>query len=220
MNRTGIEWTDFSWNPVTGCTKGCYYCYARRMAERLRGRYGYPEKEPFFPMIHRDRVEEPYSRRKAAKIFTCSMGELFDPAVPEQWIDDIFQVMNDCPQHIFQLLTKRYYRLSQFSYPENLWLGVSQDCMTTDPDAIRALKQTDARVKFVSFEPLLGPIENDAFYGLDWIVIGAQTGARAVAAKREWVEEIIDEAHYWGIPIFLKDNLQWREQIREWPVVK
>jgi len=196
------------------------------MAERLRGRYGYDAEYPFSVTIHRERLEEPYRRRKPSKIFTCSMGELFDPQVPYEWIEDIFQVMGDCPRHIFQLLTKRHYRMvARLEYPENLWLGVSQDCKTTDPDAIYAVKLTDAKVKFVSFEPLLGPLpdylEYDLFHGLDWLIVGAQTGPRAAPPKREWVEEIIHEARIWGVPVFLKDNLimQGYEPIREWPEV-
>jgi len=194
------------------------------MAYRLRGRYGYDQDDPFLPTIHTNRIEEPYRRRKPSKIFTCPMGELFDPHIPTAWVEEVLRVMDDCARHTFQLLTKRYYSLLSFDYPDNLWLGVSQDCKTTDLDAIRALKLTNARVKFVSFEPLLGPLpeeETDLFYRLDWIIVGAQTGPRAVTPEREWVEEIIHEARIWDVPIFLKDNLIMHdyEPIREWPEV-
>jgi len=186
------------------------------MAQRLRGRSGYDKELPFMPTIHRDRMEEPYHRLKPARIFTCSMGDLFDPLVPRDWIEDIFQVMDGCSRHTFQLLTKRYYGLLSFHYPQNLWLGVTQDCLSTDPDAIRALKLTDARVKFVSFEPLLGPMPRDdgadvsmLLYGIDWVIIGAQTGIGAKQPRKEWIASILLEASEYEIPIFVKNNVHW-----------
>lgn len=221
MNRTKIEWTDYTWNPITGCSRGCPYCYARRMAFRLRGRYGYPEDYPFAVTFHKDRLDEPYSRRKPARIFTCSMGEMFDHLVPRNWLEQIFEIMENTQRHVYQVLTKRYYDLTAHDYPENLWLGVSQDNKTTDTDAIRALLASKVRVKFISFEPLLGPlpddIANEGLYGIDWVIIGAQTGHGAVKPDPEWVEQIISEASYFDIPIFLKNNLSWPEKMQVVP---
>lgn len=217
MNRSKIEWTDYTWNPITGCTRGCSYCYARRMAYRLKGRCGYPEDDPFRPTFHRDRLEEPYHRRKPVKIFTVSMGEFFDHEVPIEWREEVLDVISNCRHLTFQILTKRYYNLHTYDYPSNLWLGVSQDCKTTDPDAIRALWLTDARTKFVSFEPLLGPRPDVDLHGIDWVIIGAQTGPGAKPPKPEWVQAIIHEARDWNIPVFLKNNLNWPEKIQEFP---
>jgi protein gp37 len=139
MNRTSIDWTDWSWNPETGCSRGCYYCYARKMAYRLRGRCGYYQEAPFRPTWHGDKLLEPYYLKKPSKIFTCSMGELFDKDVPDIWRDLIFHVMWKCDWHIFQVLTKQAKRLQsemmdEEYVPSNLWLGVSQDGKTTDPE--------------------------------------------------------------------------------------
>lgn len=149
------------------------------------------------------------------------MGELFDPEIPREWIERVFEVMDGCGHLTFQLLTKRYYDLLKHEYPDNLWLGVSQDGKTTDPDLIRALLLTDARVKFVSFEPLLGPMPKIDLYGIDWVIIGAQTGPKSIPPIREWVSEVIREARSWDVPIFLKDNLIMKGYIpiREWPEV-
>ena len=219
MNRTKIEWTDFTWSPITGCTRGCDYCYARRMALRLRGRYGYPQDDPFAVTFHPDRLHEPSERKKPAKIFTCSMGELFDPTTELSWQREIFFTMMKTPRHTFQVLTKqpqnvleRYWRM-----PANCWLGVSYDGLTTTPDMFDSIKDCKAPVRFVSIEPFLKPFDVCLLQGLDWIIIGAMTGPRKAPPKKEWVDDVMRYARYHDIPIFLKDNLHWHEQVREWP---
>ena len=228
MNRSKIEWTQWTWNPITGCTricrdeKGRIYCYAYYMAQRLRGRSGYSNFMPFFPTYHRNRLDEPYNK-KPAKIFTCSMGDIFDPHVEEDWIEDVFNVMKDCFNHTFQILTKRYYRLLQFNYPENLWLGVSQDGVGTDTDAILALQLTDAKTKFISFEPLNERIDLDFekyFRDIDWIIIGSQTGRYAAQPDTEWVELLLEGARVYDIPVFMKNNLEWEDKRQEFPKEK
>ena len=221
MNRTNIEWTNFTWNPLTGCTRGCNYCYARRMAYRLRGRYGYPQDDPFAPTFHPDRLHEPSQRKKPAKIFTCSMGEMFDLKAKWVWAHRIFAAMRRTPRHTFQVLTKQPLNLlgRYISIPHNCWLGISQDGRYTNDSAFHYLLNITAETKFVSFEPLLGEIADldSNLCGIDWVIIGAQTGPGARPPEKEWVEDIINEARAQDIPVFLKDNLNWHEQVREWP---
>jgi len=219
MNKTAIEWCDFTWNPLTGCTRGCNYCYARRMAYRLRGRYGYPQDDPFAPTFHPDRLHEPSERKKPAKIFTCSMGEMFDPKVEWPWVQEIFFEMVANPRHTFQVLTKQVDRALEHSFPNNCWIGVSQDGRFTDVEDIERLSYSGASVKFVSFEPLLGQIPDldTNLTDIDWVIIGARTGPGAKPPEKEWVEDIINAARNYDIPVFLKDNLHWHEQVREWP---
>lgn len=219
MNRTQIEWTDMTWNPLTGCKNRCPYCYARRMAYRQKGRNGYPSDDPFKPTFHPKRLHEPSNLQKPSKIFTCSMGDLFGEGSRYGWIGLIFAEMKRNPRHTFQVLTKRAEVLHQFQFPENLWVGISQDGRYTSAEAISHLARINATVKFISFEPLLGE-----FYpildAIDWVIIGAQTGPGAVQPEKEWVESIIYLARDDDIPIFLKDNLNWPEKIQEWPVVE
>ena len=221
MNRTAIEWAQFTWNPITGCTRGCAYCYARRMAYRLRGRYGYPQDDPFAPTFHPDRLHEPSQRKKPAKIFTCSMGEMFDPQVNFLWVDKIFRIMSTVPRHTFQVLTKQPQNaLDRLIFiPDNCWIGISQDGRYTDDSMFHYLLNITAETKFVSFEPLLGPIPDldSNLCGIDWVIIGAQTGPGAVPPEKEWILGIINAARDYDIPVFLKDNLNWHEQVREWP---
>lgn len=219
MNRTAIEWTDFTWNPITGCSRGCVYCYARRMAYRLRGRYGYPQDNPFTVTFHPDRLVEPGQRKKPSKIFTCSMGELFDPEAKWIWTEQIFTAMKWTPHHTFQVLTKQPQNVldRHFKIPHNCWLGISQDGRYTDDSMFHYLLNIEAKTKFVSFEPLLGPILGLNLDEIDWIIIGAMTGAGAVPPRKEWVANLISAARAYDVPVFLKDNLHWPLQIREWP---
>jgi protein gp37 len=222
MNRSKIEWTDYTWNPATGCTRGCDYCYARRMAYRLKGRAGYPKDEPFLPTFHPDRLLEPMGLNKPSRIFTCSMGEIFDPKAPQFWLDLIVRIMWESRQHTFQLLTKQPNRIPHATeeyWPENLWLGVSVDGKTNDTDLINELWESEyPHLTFVSFEPLLGPIKELDLSGVQWVIIGAQTGAGAKQPRKEWLEPIISQVSEHDIPLFIKDNLQWvGERPQEFP---
>jgi len=223
LNRTGIEWCDYTWNPITGCTRNCPYCYARRMAYRLKGRYGYPEDNPFTPTFHPDRLLEPLKVKKPSKIFTVSMGEMFDKDVPELWRDLVLRIMFEARQHTFLVLTKQPRRVS-FNHeeyvPTNLWVGVSQDGMTTSIEDICELDD-NAQVppNFVSCEPLLGPVDLPEYNSLKWVIIGAQTGAGAKQPRKEWVQHLASQAIDQGIPIFIKDNVNMSEadRVQEWP---
>lgn len=226
MNKTKIEWCDYTWNPITGCKNGCEYCYARRMAQRLKGRYGYPQKEPFTPTFHLNRLTEPCQMKKPAKIFTVSMGEMFGSWVGRIWVDRILRIMWDCsakgtapcPNHIFQVLTKFPHNLPYFieQFPPNLWIGASVEnqqaaprlrCIT-DP----VLKKRGAKVVWASIEPLHSSIilPTRILEGLDWMVIGAETGNRKgkVEPKENWIKSLLACAQAYDIPVFLKDNLK------------
>jgi protein gp37 len=191
------------------------------MAYRLKGRCGYDKDDPFKPTFHQNRLLEPLEVKKPSKIFTVSMGEFFDPKVPDLWRDLVFRVILEAEQHTFLILTKQSipYEL-EYEVPSNVWFGVSLDGKTTDSDwAVEDLLNSYAPHRFVSVEPLLGPVSFDMEL-VDWIIIGAQTGAGAKQPRWEWVQDIIAEAILENKPVFIKDNLDFPEGIprpQEWP---
>lgn len=186
MGKTKIEWTEYSWNPVTGCTpasEGCQNCYAKRMATRLKGRYGYPEDEPFKVTLHPEKLKEPLKWKKPRRVFVCSMGDLFHEQVPDEYIAKVWEVMSNASQHTFLVLTKRPQRMKDFlarlgwyihdrdGYPmeavldeggkytlKNVWLGVTAENQQRADERIPILLQIPAAVRFVSIEPMLGPV--------------------------------------------------------------
>jgi protein gp37 len=178
------------------------------MAKRLRGRYGYPRKDPFQVTFHPDRLHEPSRVKRPAKIFTCSMGELFDPDSTVRWVHWVFMEMKRNRRHVFQVLTKRPDHLWDFVFPRNLWLGVSIETQAVAEDRLSYLMRYGggAPLHFASFEPLQGPIDVD-LEGLDWIIVGAQTQPWRPPA-RAWVQQLVDGAVKYDIPYFLKDNLK------------
>ena len=227
MNRTKIEWTQFTWNPISGCTRNCKdtngrpYCYANRMAYRLRGRAGYPQDYPFAPTLHMDRLTEPQQVKRPSLIFTCSMGELFDPTIIDghpDWYRAVWDAMAAAPQHTYQILTKQPgIAHSFFLETIPVWLGTSIDGTR---DVHRALAYTaafSARLRFLSFEPLLAPIAERIPKKIGWVIIGAQTGPGATPPKAEWVQDLIDKARRIDAAVFLKDNLHWPETVKEFP---
>jgi protein gp37 len=232
MSETKIEWTDRSWNPVTGCLgpRGdglrCSYCYARRLAMgRLKPRYlanrhvlDGLDVDPFAPRYWPARMDEPRSLRKPSRIFVVDMGDLFGPWVPDRIIEEILAVVRSCDRHTFQFLTKWPDRLARWNpWPENCWVGAT---VTNDEEAcktIRHLCWVDAPVRYWSAEPLLAPIRHLPPW-IRWLIVGAQTGPGAKPVDREAVQLLIDMADARAIPVFLKDNLHWPEKRQEWPV--
>lgn len=220
MNRTKIEWTDFTWNPVTGCIHGCPYCYARKITQR------FPKAFPqgFKPTFHPERLDKPKWVRKPSRIFTVSMGDLFGSWVPYEWQEAVFRVVEETPRHTFQFLTKdplgagkallRYFP----TIPENLWVGVSVDGTATTKKTAWLPNRVYGGVRFVSFEPLLEDVGDVNLAGIDWIIIGAQTNPTK-RPKPEWVEHLVQQARAAGVAVFLKDSIQswWPEEIREFP---
>ena len=228
INKTKIEWCDYTWNPITGCLKRCPYCYAMRIAERFRGTPAFPNG--FDPTIHRERLKSPfYIKEKGRKIFVCSMGELFMDN-HETWTSDVLNTITKCDEQTFITLTKQAEKLWQWSpYRPNHWLGVSATCEDELITACRDLAFTLAPVKFLSIEPLLKWDKHKhlawltgalALGRIKWVIVGARTNPYRPPA-RDAVDEIVRGADECGVRVFLKDNLQPLfpgEKLRqEWP---
>lgn len=212
MAQSSIEWTEFTWNPLTGCTKispGCNFCYAERMAKRLQA-MGQPRYANGFRLtLHEDMLERPLSWKKPQRIFVNSMSDMFHRDVPTWFIQKMFEVMRRASWHQFQVLTKRSRRLRDLSpaidWPDNLWMGVSveqQDFVFR----INHLRETGAAVKFVSFEPLLGPLPPIDLRGIDWVIVGGESGPGARAMEEGWVLDIKAHCQKASVPFFFK---QW-----------
>ncbi|MEM4454451.1 MAG: DUF5131 family protein [Thermofilaceae archaeon] len=206
MNATKIEYCDYTWNFVTGCLHGCVYCYARRISQRFN--------RSFSPKFHPERLKEPLEVKKPSIIFAVSMGDLFGDWVPMEWIEHGLRVIRMAHWHNFILLTKNPKRLVEFNYPPNVWLGITVDTQGRG-EGLKYLLQTDAKVKFISFEPLLERINID-LHGVDWIIIGAQTCPEKQPEK-EWVDLLIEQADKLGVPVFLKNNLRYSIKRCEMP---
>jgi protein gp37 len=210
--RSAIEWTDATWNPVRGCTKvspGCKHCYAEVFAERFRGVPGHPFEQGFDLRLVPDALELPTKWRTGRRVFVNSMSDLFHEDVPAAFIRRVFRVMASNPQHQFQLLTKRSERLASFtntiSVPPNVWLGVSVE--NTDYIwRVHDLRSVKARVRFLSVEPLLGPIERLPLRNIHWVIVGGESGHGARPMNAGWVRSIRDQCQEAGVPFFFK---QW-----------
>ncbi len=207
-----IEWTESTWNPVTGCTKiseGCMNCYAERMAKRLMA-MGQPNyKNGFELTMHEHVLELPLKWKKPQMIFVNSMSDLFHPGVTEDFIKKVFKSMNTAYWHVFQVLTKRPDRLAniqkQLKWGKNIWMGVSVE-NSNYKCRIDLLRKSKAAVKFISFEPLIGEVGKVNLKGIDWAIVGGESGARARDVSPEWVKEIRDQCLEQDTPFFFK---QW-----------
>ena len=210
--KSRIEWTGSTWNPVTGCDRvsaGCKNCYADRMAKRLQAMGVEKYRNGFDVTLHPDVLEEPLKWKKPRMIFVNSMSDLFHKEIPFEYIAQIFSVMNRAEHHIFQILTKRPKRLVQLSkklnWTENIWMGV-----TVENDKfvsrIDDLRKTDAKIKWLSLEPLLGPIENLQLNDIEWVVVGGESGPGARPIKEEWILDIKKQCNDQKSAFFFK---QW-----------
>ena len=276
MSGTSIEWTEETWNPVTGCTKvspGCQHCYAERFSERFRGVPGHPYETGFDVTLRPERLAKPLGWKKPRRVFVNSMSDLFHEDVPDEFIDRVFAVMSMAHWHTFQVLTKRavrmrdylasrsknvkywekpaqeldypFIRLLQFPF-QNIWLGVSVEDQKRADERIPLLLETPAAVRFVSAEPLLGPINFDSTHesdpcssnflsgiegeriydgkkcALDWVIVGGESGPGARPMDPEWARFIREQCHASRIPFFMKQMAKKKPipedlMIREWP---
>lgn len=217
---TKIEWVGRSedgspgktWNPITGCTKtseGCLHCYAERMALRLAGRCGYPYDDPFRPgTLHEARFSEPLRRQKPTEYFVCSMSDLFHSAVSDETIGRVLDIIRDCPQHTFMLLTKRAERIVAFSpYPDNCRVGITAENQRRYDERIPHLLSVKAPVRFVSCEPLLCEINmrvRPERILPDWIIAGGETGPGARPMDPDWARSLRNQCDFAKIPFFFK----------------
>lgn len=210
--KTSIEWTEYSWNPVTGCTKisdGCLNCYAEKMARRLKSMGNSRYKNGFEVTLQEDLLDIPYQWKKPRMVFVNSMSDLFHHDIPFEYISKVFTVMNNCPQHTFQILTKRSERLVECSihlkWTHNIWIGVSIENNKV-LNRLKDLKKVRARTRFISFEPLLEKIELKTLNGIDWVIVGGESGPNSREMKEEWATSIRDICISNNIPYFFK---QW-----------
>lgn len=205
--KTGIEWTDKTWNPTTGCNKvspGCKYCYAEAITERFTNNF--PQGFKF--TIYENRLEQPKSWRKPSRIFVNSMSDLFHEEMPIDFLKKVFDVMNETPWHIYQILTKRHERLKELApllnWSDNIWMGVSVENQDYT-HRIDYLRQVPAKVRFLSCEPLLGALNLD-LTNIDWVIVGGESGNKYRPLKSEWVEEIKHQCQESDVAFFFK---QW-----------
>lgn len=216
MSTTRIEWTDASWNPITGCTKissGCQHCYAEVMARRLCAMRVDKYKNGFRVTLHEDCLDEPMKWRKPRTIFVCSMSDLFHKDVPFEFIDKVIAVIERTPHHRYQILTKRADRMADYFstrvVPGNVWLGVTVDVQSSKPriEALRSIK--DASVRFLSCEPLLEDLGKLDLTGIDWIIVGGESGRQARPMKEEWALNIKQQVDASGKAFFFKQWGTW-----------
>ena len=213
---SAIEWTDATWNPVTGCTKisaGCDNCYAERFSERFRGTPGHPFENGFDLTLRAERLEQPLRWRQPRMVFVNSMSDLFHKDVPKEFIARVFDTMEAANWHTFQVLTKRSSLMRDFLRarygtspgPAHMWFGVSIED-GTKLSRVRHLQQAPAGIRFLSIEPLLGPVGTLDLVGIDWVIVGGESGPRARPMEREWVRSIRDQCKAAGLAFFFK---QW-----------
>ena len=211
-NRSKIEWTEATWNPVTGCSKispGCENCYAERMAHRLQSMGSPNYRNGFKLTCHPHLINAPLSWQSSKMVFVNSMSDLFHDAVPDDFVAQVFHTMSLASNHCFQILTKRSQRLKEtnekLSWTKNIWMGVSVE-NSAYISRIDDLKKTGAFIKFLSLEPLLGPLENLDLREIDWVIVGGESGPGARPMKKEWVTNIKQQCEKANVPFFFK---QW-----------
>ncbi len=212
MAESTIEWTQLTWNPTTGCTKisaGCKHCYAEVMAKRLKAMGVEKYKDGFEVAVHEPSLSIPYSWKGSKLVFVNSMSDLFHPEIPTDFVLRVFAVMNDTPQHTYQVLTKRADRLLELNnylkWTPNIWMGVSvEDKRVTR--RIDALRQTGAYIKFLSCEPLIGPLPGLNLQNIDWLIAGGESGRKARPIHESWVWDLLLQSREAEVAFFFK---QW-----------
>lgn len=212
MAQSNIEWTEMTWNPTTGCDKisaGCKFCYAEIMSRRLQAMGIEKYKDNFEVRIHEDALKIPYTWKNSKVVFVNSMSDLFHKDIPLDFIKKVFKVMNNNPQHVFQVLTKRAERLlelhSELRWTHNIWMGVSVENEKVK-GRIDFLRQTNAKVKFLSLEPLIGPLPNLNLSNIDWVIVGGESGHKPRPMDADWVIDIQEQCEKNEVAFFFK---QW-----------
>lgn len=215
-DSSAIEWTDATWNPITGCTKitaGCDNCYAERFSERFRGVAGHPFEDGFDLTLRPSRLRQPLEWRRPRMIFVNSMSDLFHKQVPASFVDEVFDTMEEADWHAFQVLTKRSSIMRDYlkrrypggTAPPHIWLGVSVE-NGENRARIRHLQETPAAVRFLSIEPLIGPMGQIDLDGIHWVIAGGESGPGARPMQVDWVREVRDQCRKAGVAFFFK---QW-----------
>ena len=213
---TTIEWTEETWNPVTGCSKvsaGCTNCYAEKMAHRLKamGAAGYDNG--FELTLLPERLQQPFRKKKPTRFFVNSMSDLFHEDVPDKFLDDVFAVMRQTPQHTYQILTKRAYRLPQYfgsqKLPSNIWLGVTVEDRQSGIPRIDHLRNVDAAIRFLSVEPLLEDLGKFDLTDIHWVIVGGESGPKARPMNQDWVLSIKEQCEKSGSAFFFKQWGTW-----------
>ena len=212
MAQTSIEWTELTWNPTTGCSKvsaGCKFCYAEIMSNRLQAMGIEKYRDGFDVRTHDEALSLPYTWGGSKMVFVNSMSDLFHPSIPISFIKDVFMVMNQNPQHVFQVLTKRANRLNEIhhrlNWTENIWMGVSVEDNRV-LNRVDLLRNTNAQTKFLSCEPLIGPLHNLNLNNINWVIVGGESGHTPRPMNPEWAIQIRDLCNRENVPFFFK---QW-----------
>jgi len=216
-DRSTIEWTDATWNPVRGCVKvspGCKHCYAERFAERFRGVPGHPFEQGFDLRLVPEKLREPLRWPKSRRIFVNSMSDLFQEQIPDDFVADVGSVMKQADWHVYQVLTKRHDRMKdllsgKLSWLGNLphvWFGVSVEDRKYGLPRIQVLRETPARVRFLSIEPLLEDLGSLDLSGIDWVIVGGESGPKARPMNESWALSILRQCRRANVPFFFK---QW-----------
>ena len=214
MNKTKIEWTEWTWNPVVGCQRGCHYCYARKIFQRFHKSNKFTDVR-----LYPERLEQPLRIKKPSKIFVGSMCDLFAEWTPIEYIKKVMEVVKQCPHHTFQFLTKSpfgYRRIKK--YPKNCWLGITVTSNRDWGQAVRLVKVKRDNLKFISIEPILGKIDTSYFSLCDWVILGGLTPKPI--HKQQWIKDFLYNNRKLNLPIFMKNNLNWRGKLRqEFPII-
>ena len=215
MRTTKIEWTDKTWNPITGCTKksaGCAHCYAEVMARRLQAMHLKKYQNGFGLTLHEEDLDDPFQWKRPHNIFVCSMSDIFHENVPFDFVDRILETIKKTPQHRYQILTKRSERMAEYfttrDIPQNIWLGVTVEC-TSSKIRIDNLRVLNATVKFLSCEPLIEDLGELDLQGIDWVIVGGESGTLARPMKPEWVVNIKEQVERQGAAFFFKQWGTW-----------